>query len=116
METILITNFLDIVSYCKSAFAFQSVREHVLRSKINFLVTLKQCQNSLCSCLSTNRVASDAVIDTHTAQCVSATLKLIAFLGVSFWPLRPMLISNHKYFFYILLSFHCRHCWSGEEV
>ena len=42
-------------------------------------------------------MTSEAVIATHTAQRVSATLTLIVFLGLSFWPLRPMLISNQAY-------------------
>ena len=55
---ILNTNSIDIV-YCQSAFGFHSVREQMLRRKINFLAKLNQCQNSLCSSLSTNRVASE---------------------------------------------------------
>ena len=35
------TNSIDIVSYCPSAFGFHSVREQVLRRKINFLAKLK---------------------------------------------------------------------------
>ena len=34
--TIFITNSIDIVSYCQSAFGFHSLREQVLRRKINF--------------------------------------------------------------------------------
>ena len=56
------TNFIDIVSYCQSAFGFHSVREQVLRRKINFLAKLNKCQNSLCSSLSANRVASELLL------------------------------------------------------
>ena len=52
------TNSIDIVSYCQSAFGFHSVREQVLRRKINF----NQCQNSMCSSLSANRVASELLL------------------------------------------------------
>ena len=53
------TNSIDIVSYCQSAFGFHSMREQVLRRKINFLAKLNQCQNSMCSSLSANRVTSE---------------------------------------------------------
>ena len=56
------TNSIDIVSYCQSAFGFHSVREQVLRRKINFLAKLNQCQNSLFSSLSANRVASELLL------------------------------------------------------
>ena len=56
------TNSIDIVSYCHSAFDFHSVREQLLRRKINFLAKLNQCQNSLCSSLSANRVASELLL------------------------------------------------------
>ena len=56
------TNSTDIVSYWQSAFGFHSVREQVLRRKINFLAKLSQCQNSLCSSLSANRVASELLL------------------------------------------------------
>ena len=54
--TIFNTNSIDIVSY---TFGFHFVRVQVLRRKINFLAKLYQCQNSLCSSLSANRVASE---------------------------------------------------------
>ena len=56
------TNSIDIVSYCQSAFGFHSVREQVLRRKIDFLAKLNQCQNSICSSLSANRVASELLL------------------------------------------------------
>ena len=40
-------NSIHIASYCQSAVCFQSVREQVLRRKINVLVKLSQCQNSV---------------------------------------------------------------------
>ena len=55
-------NSIDFVSYYQSAFRFHSVREQVLRRKINFLAKLNQCQNSLCSSLSANRVASELLL------------------------------------------------------
>ena len=86
------TNSMDIVSYCQSALGFHSVREQVLRRNINFLAKLNQCQNSLCSSLSANRAASEAIIAAHTAQCFSATLTLIVIVS-----LRPMSILNQAY-------------------
>ena len=56
------TNSIDTVSYCQSAFGFHSVREQVLRRKINLLAKLNQCQNSMCSSLSANRVASELLL------------------------------------------------------
>ena len=56
------TNSIDIVSYCQFAFGFHSVCQQVLRRKINFLAKLNQCQNSLCSSLSANRVASELLL------------------------------------------------------
>ena len=44
------------------SFGFHSVREQVLRRKINFLAKLSQCQNSLCSSLSANQVASELLL------------------------------------------------------
>ena len=56
------TNSIDIVSYCQSAFRFHSVSEEVLKRNINFLAKLNQCQNSLCSSLSANRVDSELLL------------------------------------------------------
>ena len=56
------TNYIDILSDCQSAFGFHSMREQVLKRKINFLAKLNQCQNSLCSSLSFNRVASELLL------------------------------------------------------
>ena len=56
------TNSIDIVSYCQFAFGFHSVREQLLRRKINFLAKLNQYQNSLCSSLSANREASELLL------------------------------------------------------
>ena len=56
------TNSIDIVSYCQSAFCFHSVREQVLRHKINFLAKLNQSQNSICSSLSANQVTSELLL------------------------------------------------------
>ena len=56
------TNAIDIVSYCQSAFGFHFMREEVLRRKTNFLAKLNQRQNSLCSSLSANRVASELLL------------------------------------------------------
>ena len=56
------TNPIDTVRYCQSAFGFKSVREQVLRCKVNFLVKLSRCKNSLCSSLPDNRAASEAII------------------------------------------------------
>ena len=55
-------NSIDIASYCLSEFGFDSVREQVLRRKINFLAKLIQCQNSLCSSLSANRVSIELLL------------------------------------------------------
>ena len=56
------TNSIDIVSYCQSTFGFEAGREQVLRHKINFLGKLSQFQNSLCSCLYVNHVASKLLL------------------------------------------------------
>ena len=90
-----ITNSIDVVSYCQFTFGFQSVREQVLRRKINGLVKPGKCQNSPCSCLSADREASEAIIVAHTAKCVGETLTLTVFLGLPFVPLTP--ISNQAY-------------------
>ena len=56
------THSIDIASYCQYAFGFHSVREQLLRHNINFLAKLIQCQNSLCSSLSANRVAIELLL------------------------------------------------------
>ena len=70
------TNSIDIASYCKSAFGFQSVREQELRRKFNFLVKRSQRQDSLCSCKYANFVAGETIIAARAAQSVSANLNI----------------------------------------
>ena len=84
------TNSIDIVSYCQTAFGFHSVREQVLRRKINFFAKPTHCLNSLCSSLSANRVASKQLL-LRTQLGVSATLTLIVI-----FPLRSILIPNQE--------------------
>ena len=53
----LITNSIDIVSYCQSEI-YLSFRARIKYSDVQlFFVKLSHCQNSLCSCSSANRVS-----------------------------------------------------------
>ena len=84
-----------MISYCQFTFRFQSVREQMIKLKINCLAKLSQCQNSFCS--SSNCVANELLLLRTQLNAI------FVFLGLSFCPLRSMFTLNHKYLFYILL-------------